>query len=68
MINWTKPLKTKSGCKAQLIHRLTNANPEYYQPMVVIIENEDGIQEVDTFTEEGTYFLVGESRRDLINV
>lgn len=69
MIDWTKPIQTKSGRKAELIYRLTNANPEYYQPMVVLIEDEKGFQSIEMFSPDGGYFDgVEDSQLDLINV
>ena len=69
MIDWTKPIQTKSGRQAELIYRLTNANPDYYQPMVVLIEDDKGIQSVETFTINGEFFPDGLGcQLDLINV
>lgn len=69
MIDWTKPIRTKSGTKAEFIYRLANPDPQYHQAMVVVIEDERGIQSVEAFSTDGKYFVNAlDSDMDLINV
>lgn len=51
-IDWTKPIETRDGRKAEYIMRISN--DEY--PRVVKVTHEDGHEAVYGYTEAGGYF------------
>lgn len=63
-INWTKPIRTKNGDPAELIHVLEG---EEYPCVVVLWEK--GVPSVVRYPESGRYLDdVLEAPRDLVNV
>jgi len=64
MIDFTKPVFTKSGLKFTLL----TDSLKSFQPVVGIVRLDDGTEEVEKWNLDGSYYLNGsESTMDLTN-
>lgn len=64
MIDWTKPLETKDGRKAEFVRKL-NTSSDYKR--LVVLTDCHGWESHETYTEEGRLLVDDESALDLIN-
>jgi len=65
-IDWTKPIQTRDGRRAKLIHKLTCL--EGAQPMVCVITNSSGNEFASTWHQDGRYSDTQcPSQADIIN-
>jgi hypothetical protein len=67
MIDWDKPLVTRDGRKATVIS-MTRKTPDNQYPIVALVERDEHIDDVFSFTAEGRYVSSGCHDLDLVNV
>lgn len=65
MVDWTKPVQTKSGCKVRVLTTEMNAG----LPVVGIVTCRDGSESVETWSLEGSFMdTVRTHHYDVVNV
>ena len=64
-IDWTKPIQTKDGRKAEFIHKLKT---DFDYTRLVILTDDEGRESHETYTENGELVKDRESELDIINV
>lgn len=63
MIDWNKPIRTKSGKPAKLVHEMQTSSLF----CMVVITDVGGDEEVDTYRMDGSFSLRSSSTLDLEN-
>ncbi len=64
-IDWQRPIQTRDGRKAEFLRHINVSNAF---SVLVLLTDEEGDQESDTYTEEGRCYKREESVDDVVNV
>lgn len=66
MVDWTKPLQTRSGLKVEFLRKLNRTTA----PIIVVTFHKTGEETIATYPESGRwlYDLTGKAPLDIINV